>query len=282
MIVIIFEMRGVKEFCSMNFSMKHLLKIFRAVVVLGAVFFQFSLQAQTQKIVRHQEQAWFSVNSTIKLTPKWALIADAHMRRNNFVADPSFYFLRFGADYFITKQFSAVLGYGHMWVANAVADTFIYTNENRIYQQIQYSGKLNKTGILLRLRNEQRWQEKLVSNKKSDDLRFTDRIRYLTSVNFQVFKSPKLPRLMIADEICMQLGKEVIYNPFDQNRFTIGIQQKINKNLSFDLGYMLVHQQRYPGNLYDENKTLRLFFYFTPDLTKALKPEHHPHMSGDE
>jgi len=239
--------------------------------------------SQTAKTIRYQDQLWVSLNSTIKLSPKWGIIGDFHIRRNNFAADPSFYFVRFGADYWINNQLSAVAGYGHMWVATPVPDQFVYTNENRIYEQLQYSGKLYKTGLLLRVRNEQRWQQKLKDGIKSTDQRFTNRVRYLTSLNFQIIKSPKLPRLMLADEIMVQFGKEVVYNVFDQNRLTLGIQQKLTRTLSFDLGYMLVYQQRLNGYAYDENNTLRLFFYWTPDFTKTRKPGiQHPHLPGDE
>jgi hypothetical protein len=253
-----------------------------------AIFFillvaSIAATAQTEKIVRHQDQLWVSLNSTMKFTPKWGMIADIHIRRNNFASDPSFYFLRGGIDYFFTKQFSGVLGYGHMWIANAIKDTFLFTNEDRLYEQLQFVEKINKTGLLLRIRNEHRWQEKLVNNQKSEEKRFTDRIRILTSVNFQLFKNPNLPRPMIANELCVQFGKDVIYNTFDQNRLTIGVQQRISKTLSFDVGYMMVYQQRITGNFYDLNNTLRLFFYYTPDFTKAIKPaNHHPHLSGEE
>jgi hypothetical protein len=281
---IIFEQRWAKHLCSMKMNRKnYLLSLFRTGVFFVLLLLSLASTAQTEKIIRHQDQLWLSLNNTIKFTPKWALIADLHMRRNNFAADPSFYFVRGGIDYFFTKQFSGVLGYGHMWVANAIKDTFIYTNENRIYQQLQFTEKVNKTGLLFRVRNEQRWQEKLVSGQKSGDLRFTNRVRFLASVNFQLFKNPNLPRPMIANELCVQFGKDVIYNTFDQNRLTLGIQQRISKDLSFDLGYMLVYQQRITGNFYDLNNTLRLFFYYTPDLTKAFKPaNHHPHLSGEE
>ena len=258
-------------------------KLIQLVSILLLIIFSISSFSQGTKEVTHQNHLWVSLNSTIKVSPKWGIIGDLHMRRNNFANDPSIYFARFGVGYWMTKQTSAVLGYGHMWVANAVGDDFVFTNENRVYEQFQYSGKLNRTGLLLRLRNEQRWQEKMKNGVKTPDQRFTNRVRFLTSGNFQVFKSPNLPRLMLADEIAIQFGKEVIYNTFDQNRLTIGIQQKLSKTVSFDLGYMLVYQQKYSGYQYDQNNTLRLFFYWTPDFSKAKKTEvHHAHLSGEE
>jgi hypothetical protein len=224
--------------------------------------------SQQAKQVNYQTQLWASINSNIRISSKWGIVADAHVRRTNFAADPSFYFARVGASYRINEHFNAVAGYAHMWQANALKDQFVYGNENRVYEQLQFINKWNKFGYTLRFRNEHRWQQKLINGEKSGDTRYTNRVRFLAGFNYQVFKNPYLPKLMLADEVCIQFGKEVVYNTFDQNRFTIGIFQKINDHLSFDLGYMLVYQHKYSGYQYDHNNTLRLFFYYTPDLRK--------------
>jgi Protein of unknown function (DUF2490) len=219
-------------------------------------------QAPVQKVVNQQVQFWTSINSTFHMSKRWGFLADFHIRRNNFMADPSFYFIRGAGNYWIKDNMTAALGYGHMWVAPAQEGWNTYSNENRIYQQFQASSKTGKTQILQRIRNEQRWQEKIVDDKKTGDWRFTDRVRYLFSVNRQVFRKNSLPSLVVSDEILLQFGKEVVYNTMDQNRFFIGIRQNINSKFSYDFGYMNVYQQKYSGYMYDMNHTIRLFFYF--------------------
>jgi hypothetical protein len=83
-----------------------------------------------------------------------------------------------------------------------------------------------------------------------------------------VSKNDKLPSLALADELCIQFGKEVIYNTFEQNRVFIGVKQKVTPKLHFDVGYMLVKQQKASGYQYDINNTFRWFFYYTPDFRK--------------
>jgi Protein of unknown function (DUF2490) len=122
--------------------------------------------------------------------------------------------------------------------------------------------------MLQRLRSEQRWQQKIVNDEATAQNKFTNRFRYLLSFNIPVFKNPKFPSLVVADELCVQFGKEVVYNTFDQNRLFTGIRQKITKDLNFDLGYMLVKQQKASGYQYDVNNTFRWFFYYTPDFRK--------------
>lgn len=225
--------------------------------------------AQTSpKEIKTQSQSWVSVNSTIRLSQKFGVMADLHMRRNNFFADPSFYFVRTGLNYWVKENIIATVGYGHMWVAPSKPVWHHFGQEHRIYQQIQMTSKIGKIGLLNRLRNEQRWQEKIADDKFTHSYKFTNRVRYLLSVNIPVFKNPNYPSICIADELLVHFGKEIVYNTFDQNRTFIGIKQRISKSLNFDLGYMLIYQQKPSGFQYDKNHTFRWFFYYTPDFRK--------------
>jgi hypothetical protein len=237
---------------------------------------------QGEKEINHQVQAWFSINNTLHLTDKWGLIADAHIRRNNFISDPSFYFLRFGANYWFRDNFTAAVGYAHMWVAPAFPQWETWSNENRIYQQLLWSTPLGKTGMTQRIRNEQRWQQKIVNDAWTGDWRFTNRVRYLLSFNFPITRSKGKFSIVTAEEILFHFGKEVIYNTFDQNRLFLGYRQKTGKYMSYDFGYMMVYQQKYSGYQYDLNHTIRLFFYYSPDLRKNGKKPLPMHDMRDE
>ena len=238
-------------------------------VILLFCLLHFNTSAQTQaKQVNVQTQSWVSENGTLRFSDKFGMIADLHMRRNNFFADPSFYFVRTGVDYWITENLTAVLGYGQMWVAPAEPSWHHYAQEHRIYQQLQLISKVGKVTMMNRLRNEQRWQEIIVNDKFTHEYKFTDRIRYLLSFTIPVFKNTYCPALVLSDEIAIQQGKEVVYNTFDQNRAFIGIKQNLSKTLSFDLGYMEVVQQKSTGYQYDQNNTFRWFFYYMPDFRK--------------
>ncbi len=157
-----------------------------------------------------------------------------------------------------------------LWLAPTKEGWDTYSDENRIYQQAQMTTKIGKVSVLQRLRNEQRWQEKIVNDESTGENRFTDRVRYLVSFNIPVFKKKTAPLLVLSDEILVHFGKEVIYNTFDQNRLFIGIKQSINPKLSFDFRYMNVYQQKYTGYQYDMNHTLRLFFYLNSSI-KSIK-----------
>ena len=220
------------------------------------------------KEINLQSQSWISENGTLRFSKKIGMIADLHMRRNNFLAAPSFYFVRTGVDYWITENLTAVLGYGQMWVAPANGNWHHYAQEHRIYQQLQLISKVGKITMMNRLRNEQRWQEKIANDKFTHEYKFTDRTRYLLSFTIPVFHNPHYPSLVVSDEIAIQSGKEVVYNTFDQNRIFMGIKQTVCKALTFDLGYMQLVQQKSTGYQYDKNNTFRWFFYYAPDFRK--------------
>ncbi|NOT90414.1 DUF2490 domain-containing protein [Ferruginibacter sp.] len=238
------------------------------VLFFLCISFSFA-DAQTKpKEINEQSQAWLCLNSTIRVSNKWGFMADVHERRNNFLKDAQFHFIRFGINYWLKDNIILTAGYGHMWVAPSIAGWHTFSNENRIYEQVQMTSKIGKVSLLQRLRNEQRWQQKMANDKATGQNKFTDRVRYLLSFTIPVFKNPKYPSLVVADELCVQFGKEVVYNTFDQNRVFVGVKQKLSKNLSFDLGYMQVKQQKASGYQYDKNNTFRWFFYYTPDFRK--------------
>ena len=244
---------------------KGLLGLFLPLLLLHLISYQSIAQSKT---VTDVSQSWTSLNSTIRISNHWGLVADAHLRRTNFLADPNFYFLRAGVQYWVNEHLSLTAGIGKMWVAPTTANWEHFAVENRLYQQVLLSNKLGRIGMLQRIRNEQRWIEKIANDQFTGAYKFSNRIRYLLAFNIPIFKNPKYPSLSLSDELMVQFGKEIVYNTFDQNRLFLGIRQPISKTLNFDLGYMLSYQQKASGYQYDRIHTLRCFFYYAPDLRK--------------
>lgn len=247
--------------------------------VIAALFpFLIFGQGIAKKEVNQQVHTWVSLNTVTKFSEHWGIAADAHIRENGFFESNNFYFLRGGISYMPNAAVSLTAGYAHMWLAPTKEGWDTYADENRIYQQAQLVTKVGKVSVLQRLRNEQRWQEKIVNDEPTGKNRFTNRVRYLASFTIPIFSDKKMPSLVLSDELLIHFGKEIVYNTFDQNRLFIGIKQNISPKLSYDFGYMNVYQQKYLGNQYDMNHTIRLFFYLNSSIKhKELKiPEHHP------
>ena len=237
------------------------------------ILFPLVLLSQTvkEKEVNHQFQTWVSLNSVTKFSPHWGVVADVHIRTNDFFQDNNFFFLRGGISYIPNSKFTFAGGYAHMWLAPRNPSWSTFSDENRLYQQLQMNTKSGNVSIVHRLRNEQRWQEIIVNDVATGNNKFSNRVRYLLSTTIPVFKKKTAPSLVISDELLVQFGQDIIYNTFDQNRFFVGIKQSINPKLSFDFGYMNVYQQKATGYQYDMNHTLRLFFYLNSSIAHTVE-----------
>lgn len=247
------------------------------IFILFLLIASFSAQAQDEKEINNQVQFWTSVNSTWRLSDHWGVMGDFHVRRNDFLKDPNFYFLRLGGVYWFNDKISLAGGGARLWLAQPALDGgWNYAVENRIYQQLLWRSVNGRAKFLQRIRNEQRWHEVLNPDGSVNRIRFSNRVRFLFSAAIRIFEDEKKPRLVLSDEILFHFGNEIVYNTFDQNRLFVGINHKMGKGWSFDAGYMMVYQQKYSGYQYDMNHTIRLFFYFSPDLRKK-KNDSLPH-----
>ena len=218
------------------------------------------------KNVEQQWQAWISLNSVFQFSNHWSALADFHVRRGDFVTSPSFNFIRFGARYGFNDNMKISGGYAHLWLAKDENWT-LFLNENRIYQEFILADTYPTFSGLFRIRTEQRFFNNVQEGISLQDEYFINRIRFLFSISIP-FKQGSKTSFLVADEIHLNFGQEIVFNTFDQNRFTVGIKQKINKSWSFDCGYMLVYQQLLSGTNYNLNHTFRLFFYGNFDLRK--------------
>jgi hypothetical protein len=235
------------------------------LVVLCPAF----VHAQQAKEINEQAQFWWSLNNTLRVTDRLGAVADVHIRRTDFMAEPSFYFVRAGFQYWVNEQLTVVAGYAHMWQAPAEPDWSTWTQEDRIYQQLQYVSRVGKVALLSRLRSEQRFRDEVVNDQLTGERQFTDRVRFLFSATVPVSPNPNVPSLVFSDEILVQFGEAVVNNTFDQNRLFLGIKKNLKPSLSFDLGYMMVYQQKASGYQYDLNNTFRWFFYYTADFRRS-------------
>ena len=231
------------------------------------------------RVVYEQPQFWTSINGTMRLSQRFGLITDFHLRRNDFLNDPSFYFLRLGGAYWVDDQFSLAGGVAALWLATDTEVGTEFALERRTYQQVLWRADKQRLTFLQRIRIEQRWHQVLDPvNGSVDRIRFSNRFRLLMSAFIEAFPNPKAPRPTISNEILFHVGKEIVYNTFDQNRLFLGFNQRLGKGWSVDYGYMMVYQQRYSGFEYDLNHTFRLFFFYSPDFRKKADKElpHYP------
>lgn len=252
------------------------------VTLVALFFYCFSTAAQTptEKQITRYNQCWTSINSTTRFSDHWGLMADFHVRTDDFYNHIYFYFFRIGAVNWINGKYPVAYGYAHLWLAPKTGDK-TWSNENRTYQQWSSSHNEGVVKVLHRIRTEERWKSIIVDDEKTNEKNFSFRLRYLASFEIRVSKNEKIPSLVISDEVLVQFGKDVGLNTFDQNRLFTGLKIPIKSNLSFDIGYMNIFQQKSSGYQFDMSHVFRLFFYYAPDFRKKDKDQQ-MHIDGAE
>ncbi|HMO32661.1 MAG TPA: DUF2490 domain-containing protein [Lacibacter sp.] len=244
------------------------MKSFRFWLLSGLLFITLPAAAQRLREVQEQTHVWWSINSQARVSSKWSVAADVHIRRTDFLASNSFFFVRAAAVYHVTPNLAVSAGPGKLWLANRSGATELFSNENRLVEQAVLTQRLGRVQLLHRLRLEQRWQQKVVNFIPVDEIRYTNRYRYMLGVTIPLSTNRNVPALNFVDEVLLQSGRDIVYNTFDQNRLFAGIRQQVTPSLAFDFGYMLVYQQRLSGFQYSRNHTLRWFFFWQPDWRK--------------
>lgn len=257
-----------------------LLRILLLAVLALIATAGINAQELPEKVINENAQFWISTNNVFRISDRFALLNDLHIRRTEFVKEDNFYFLRVGGQYYINANLRLAGGYAHLWLTTN-GDWDAYLNENRIYQQLSISKRYERLNALFRLRLEQRFFNNVQDGQSLNNDFFVNRIRFLASAGFPLKKGGRT-ELILANEIHLNFGKDVVFNTFNQNRLTFGIKHKLSKSWKFDCGYMMVFQQLATGNVYNLNHTLRLFFYGSFDLRKNKKLPFNEVRHGDE
>jgi hypothetical protein len=170
--------------------------------------------------------------------------------------------LRPALGYQLTENVSIWQGYA--WVGNFnqrhTPPQSSFFEENRIYQQINYTSKFEFFRILSRFRLEERW----IEHADGTALRFRMMLRGM-------YPLPVAPEwaLVTYDEIFVNLntvgtiqGKGPAAG-FDQNRFFVGINRTFGKHFNMDAGYQnqLLNSRSIPNLANQMNHVILLNFY---------------------
>ena len=134
---------------------------------------------------------------------------------------------------------SRTLWLGYTYVAQDVNGEMV--SENRLFQMITYSGKINKTPILFM--GATRIEERLLEDKNELAIRLRQLIRISYDV-FQINQSTKLG-LFFQDEVFIRMNQSWAGQAgYDQNRAIVGLELKTkikDTPVTFNVGYMNVH-----------------------------------------
>lgn len=136
--------------------------------------------------------------------------------------------------------------------------------ELRPVQELSYTTPATKRlSIQQRIRAEQRFIHKSQGVNLVDGYQFNFRFRYRLQASYKLSKEDaKYPTTAkVSNELMVNARKAIVYNQFDQNRVYLGLEKGISKNLSVELGYLHLYQQRATGNQFYNREIVRGTIY---------------------
>jgi hypothetical protein len=245
------------------------LRTFLLVLYLTLAWKSFAQTTSRQVIP--QQQTWLGYFNQSRFANKWGGWTDLHLRRTgNFVDQWSVGIARLGITYYLSDRVQLTAGYAY--ARHQAPEEFrISQPEHRPWQQIQWYQSYRLFTATHWLRTEQRYRRRVSNDTPADGYQFNHRIRYsimlLAPLKGKLL-APKTPFLALNNELHINLGKEIIFNTFDQNRAFIGLGYQFTPHLNAQLGYMNVFRQLPTGNRFTNAHVIRFFVFHALDFRR--------------
>lgn len=228
-------------------------------IVLGLVvlvLFSFSSFGQAlQKTIIKQSLSSFAYSTTFELSLKWNLNTEFQERIFFDPVRQSQLFVKSQVNFSPLKDI--ILGTGFAYYLNSPGDPEFASSfkvpEIRLNHELGYRHKFKNLIVGHRYRMEERFIRKRLNDALIDGYRFVERLSYMVSLECNLVRSKTKDHnlsLKLSDGIYINSNGGIIYNTFDQNRFYAGLNYQLIKNLSVELGYINMFQQRISGDEY--------------------------------
>jgi hypothetical protein len=230
------------------------------IVLLGILI---STISNAQKNIDHQSLLWTRYLLKLKINDTWSVYQEFEERTYWQPWRQHQLVLRSMAQYQLGNGWN--VGGGFTYFRQALPQdphkSIAYTQpEIRPQLEVGYKQQLSE-----KLNMQHRyWTEFRSFKPENEDYQFSNiRMRY--KLEFQYQLSSKLT-FKIYDEIFINLGEEIVYNTFDQNRIGTSMQYMPWKHFGFELGYLNSYQQRPSGIDFYNRNMVRFTIHQTIDL----------------
>ena len=230
-----------------------------------------SLDAQQEKNTEKLEQVWLAYFNQTRWSKHWGCWLDAQLRtREHLTNHVSSTFVRAGITYYVSNETKLTVGYASLLHFTKLNEKNLAQPEHRFWQQVQWHTNYRKTSLAQWIRLEERYRRKISSNNTlADGYHFNLRFRYNIWYDIALSKKGLVPNkisMVLNNELHINLGKEIVYNYFDQNRFFVGLKYPFSSSTNLQIGYLNVFQQLPLGNQYKSTDAIRISYVQTLDL----------------
>jgi len=231
------------------------------------------LNAQTRQ-VQYGQQSWLDYLNQNRYSKQWGSWIDLQLKlTDNYYKSELATETAIGATYY-TKNNLKLVG-ALTYVDQVQAGPISYhLSEYRPWQMVQLNTDLTHLKTLQWLRLEERFRETAIDNHPSNHYDFNYRFRYQFLSNIPLTKHHYQKgslSFVVSEEVYLNFGKNIVYNTFDQNRFSAGFYYYINKENIFQFGYTNVYQILNQKNKFNNLDVVRLSIFNNIDFRK----QHH-------
>ncbi|WP_124980215.1 DUF2490 domain-containing protein [Nonlabens xiamenensis] len=240
---------------------------------------------EESKFKEPKTKYWVNTYGNIRISKRLFWVAQTHFRFEEtedtpFIGQVGQIYNRHAIGYIYDKKANFALGGVLRLNFNTNPGS---TGENmipeyRIWHQYQFAVPLWSAMAYHRLRIEHRWSKGF---DQEDEYMFRNRWRYMFRMKIPLNK-PKLESKAIyiapESELIMQSGKPVVGSPLEDLRLNTTLGYIINPRLTVAAGFMYSFGQTLDNPaFYNQNYTLRMHLYFSPDIRKVKNklPEIH-------
>jgi len=162
---------------------------------------------------------------------RWRWWGEIQMRYRDSGQELNQMLVRPGIGYALTDRSTVFVGYAHVTNYPPIGGL---VQENRIWQQYQWSGPTPLGAFTTRSRLEERWQD----NGSDTGLRFRELLKFNWPFSFHPAASFVLADEMFVNLVEANWGIPTAKQGFDQNRGFAGIGYRFTPIILMELGYM--------------------------------------------
>lgn len=224
-----------------------------------------------QKMIHTEQHLWLGFFNQTRFSKRWGTWLDLHFRaKDDFVGAPAQLLLRPGLTYYLYNDVRLTLGYSFINHYPGDNHRNISQPEHRPWQQVQWFVRPRQARLMQWLRLEQRFRRNILNDDMlGEGYQSNWRLRF-NSALFLPLTKKRFDKgglqFMLNDEIFVNLGDNITYNVFDQNRFFTGLVYQVTAHGQLHMGYMNLFQQQAAGNQFRNQHTIRIFYFHNFDL----------------